>query len=74
MNISDCGKSGDQLVRLAESPASLFVVQYIGHISEAVIKDTEGKVQKLRAECRESRYCIKDGQDTARVLRAYGKA
>ncbi len=73
MEISDCGKNGDQLVRLVDSPASLFVVQFVGEISENVIRDVEGKVEALKAREKPSYYCIMNGQDTARVLHAYGK-
>jgi hypothetical protein len=72
MEIRDCGKNGDQLVRLADSPASLFVVQFVGMISENVVRDIAGKVEHLRSEGRPARYCIIDGQDTARLLQAYG--
>jgi hypothetical protein len=73
LEIRDCGANGDQLVRLMESPARLFVVQFVGNVSESVIRDIEGKVEAARAKGREAWYCIMDGQDTARVLRAYGK-
>ncbi len=74
MEIRDCGKNGDQLVRLFESPAQLYVVQFVGNISEAVIKDVEGKVSEQRAQGKDAWYCIVTGQDTARLARAYGKA
>ena len=74
MEIADCGKNGDQIVRLMESPSKLFVVQFVGNVSEAVIKDVAGKVLEKRASGREACYCIIDGQDTARVFRAYGMA
>ena len=73
LRIKDCGKNGDQLVRLFQAPAELFVLQYVGEIDENVIKDMEGKVQALRAHDRQASYCIINGQDTARLLRAYGK-
>lgn len=73
MEIKDCGKNGDQLLRLFNSPAKLFVVQFVGNISEAVISDVDGKVRQARSEGRDACYCIMDGQDTARVLRAYGE-
>jgi len=50
MEIGDCGANGDQLVRLVRSPARLFVVQYVGNISEAVIEDIAGKVRDLRGK------------------------
>jgi hypothetical protein len=57
----------------ANSPAKLFVIQFVGRISEAVIADIDGKVRHARSEGKEAWYCIMDGQDTARVFRAYGE-
>jgi hypothetical protein len=74
MTIADCGKNGDQIVRLFDSPAELFVVQFVGAISEALIKDVETKVEHRRFQGRRAWFLILDGQDTARLLRAYGKA
>lgn len=71
LQISDCGKNGDQLVRLFNSPAELFVVQYIGPISDAVIADLVGKVAARRAAGRSTWFTIIDGQDTVRLLKAY---
>ncbi|MDD2785279.1 MAG: hypothetical protein PHS79_00115 [Patescibacteria group bacterium] len=73
MEIANCGKNGDQILRLMEGPAQLFVVQFVGEVSEAVIKDVEGKVAQLRAAGRDACFLIMNGQDTARVLHAYGK-
>ena len=73
MEIKDCGKRGDQLVRLFSTPAELYVVQYIGPIGDHLIKDVEGKVAAARAEGRNAHFVIMDGQDTARLLHAYGK-
>jgi hypothetical protein len=68
MTIADCGKNGDQIVRLFSVSADLFVIQYVGNISEMVIKDIEGKAQGKKVN-----FLIIDGQDTARLLLAYGK-
>lgn len=73
MDIADCGKRGDQLVRLFSTPADLYVVQYVGPISDLLIKDVEGKVAVAKAGGRDGHFLIMDGQDTARVLHAYGK-
>ena len=73
MEIADCGKRGDQIVRLFDTPANLFVVQYIGPIADLLIKDVQGKVANLRARRKEASFLIMDGQDTARVLYAYNK-
>jgi hypothetical protein len=73
LEIRDCGQNGDQLVRLFDSPAQLFVVQFVGEISENVIRDVEGKVNERRSRGGSAWYCIMNGQDTARLLHAYGK-
>ena len=73
MTIAHCGKHGDQLVRLFDTPADLFVVQFVGRISEMVIKDIEGKIAALRQRGKHAQFLIMDGQDTARLLLAYGK-
>ena len=73
MEIRDCGKNGDQVVRLFDSPAELLVIQFVGEISEALIKDAEGKVTAMRSQGKNACFCIMNGQDTARVLYAYGK-
>lgn len=73
LQIKDCGHNGDQIVRLFDSPAQLFVVQSVGEVSESVVKDVAGKVDLLRSRGGLAWYCIMNGQDTARVLRAYGK-
>jgi len=72
MQLAHCGKNGDQVVRLFQSPAELFVVQFVGNISESLIKDIDGKVQHLRVKGRQAFYCIINGQDTTRLLAAYG--
>ena len=71
MEIANCGSNGDQLVRLIQSPAQLFIVQFVGEVSENVIKDVEGKVELMRNKGKDARYCILNGQDTARILYAY---
>ena len=73
MEIADCGHNGDQLVRLFDSPAQLFIVQFVGQVSEAVIKDAVGKVVALRSQGKHACYCVMNGQDSARVLHAYEK-
>ncbi len=73
MEIKHCGVNGDQLLRLCNSPAKLFVIQFVGRISEAVVSDIDGKVRHARDQGKEAWYCIMDGQDTARVLSAYAE-
>jgi len=71
MRIADCGKNGDQLLRLFKSPANLFVIQFVGNVSEAVIADVQSKVAERRSSGKPAWYLIMDGQDTARLLYAY---
>jgi hypothetical protein len=73
MEIKNCGKNGDQVVRLFQSPADLFVIQFVGNISEAVIQHAHGEIARLITQGREADFLIIDGQDTARLLYAYGK-
>jgi hypothetical protein len=73
LHISECGKRGDQIVRLFESPATIFIVQAAGNISEQVIKDVQSKTRDLRGQGKIAYYCLINGQDMARILKAYGK-
>ena len=73
LQIGDCGKNGDQLLRLFDSPAQLFVVQFVGNVSDNVIRDVENKVELMRAKGKSAYFCIMNGQDTAMLLHAYRK-
>jgi len=73
MKIRDCGKNGDQVVRLFQSPAELFVLQFVGPISDQLIEDVRGKTLLRRAQGANANFVIIDGQDTARLLMAYGQ-
>ena len=73
MTIADCGRNGDQLVRLFTTPADLFIVQYVRRIAEMLIKDVQGKVTEMQSQGKTAHFLIIDGQDTARLLHAYGK-
>jgi len=43
LEIANCGSNGDQIVRLVQSPAQLFFIQFVGEVSENVVKDIEGE-------------------------------
>lgn len=73
MTIADCGRNGDQLVRLFLLQAEIYIIQFVGVVSELLIADALGKVDQLRAQGREAHVLVMDGQDTARLLYAYGK-
>ncbi len=73
MEIRHCGKNGNQILSLVKSPAELFIIQFVGNISESVIEDIRDKVELLRLKGKKAWYCIINGQDTARILKAYDK-
>jgi len=70
MTPSSLGKNGDQIVRLFDEPAELLIVQHCHIVKQSVRK-------QLRAFATQPehprRYCVIDGYDTLRILRAYGK-
>jgi len=72
LTIAKCGKNGDQIQRLFESPAELFVIQFNGNIDERVVTEARQKVLLLRAQGQSTACCaVVDGLDTARLLEAY---
>lgn len=73
LTIKDCGLKGTQLVKLFDSPAEIHIVQFVGNVDEYVIKDVAHKVVAKRSRGGIASYCIINGQDTARLLHAYGK-
>jgi hypothetical protein len=69
------GKNGDQLQRLMATEADLFVVQYVGEISETVVAQVAAlALARAAGTGREVHYCVIDGQDTARLMKAYPEA
>lgn len=73
LRLKHCGKNGDQVVRLFQSPAQLFIMQSVGEVGEDVIKDMLEKVMYRQLLGQDVHFCVINGQDTARLLRAYGK-
>jgi hypothetical protein len=70
MHVADMGKRGDQLVRVFDEPVELIVVQHCSKIANSVVRIAESRAMDIR---RPRRYCILDGEDTVRILKAYGK-
>ena len=67
MYIGDAGSRGDQIQRLFEADADLYVFQYVGKINDRTVKEV-----KEKAEFNEAKYvCLIDGTDTARLVEAY---
>lgn len=73
MEVKHCGKNGDQVLRLFQNPADLFVIQFVGTVGETVIHHAHGEIARLKTQGKEAHFLVMDGQDTARVLHAYGK-
>lgn len=72
LTISDCGRNGDQIQRLFESPADLFIIQHVNYIHESVIKEMIQKTMHLRRTSNpEAQFCVINGINTARILKAY---
>jgi hypothetical protein len=71
MTPADCGKNGDQIYRLFNIPAQIYVVQHCHTIGPAVRKTIEAFTLR-RTFTDPCRYLLLDGYDTARMLRANG--
>lgn len=63
------GKNGDQIYRLNQSNAEVLFVQHCHHIGEAV-RETLRAFSVKPSNPRH--YCLIDGKDTYRILKAYG--
>ena len=69
------GKNGDQIQRLFQSPAEVFIVQYWAQIAESVLHQmAEFAKAKSVSDGKLIFYGIIDGQDSNRILQAYPKA
>ena len=70
MHPANMGKRGDQLIRAFGEPVDLILIQHCNKIANSVVKLAESfAVNPLDPK----RFCILDGADSARILRAYGK-
>ena len=72
MTLKDCGKNADQIYRMFNIPAHVYVVQHCHYVGAAVRKTVEAFVL-ARSFISPCRYIIMDGIDTARLLRAHGR-
>jgi hypothetical protein len=70
MGLNSLGKNNDQIYRLAQLPANLLVVQHCHEILPPVRATLRAfAVQPGNPR----RYCLMDGRDSLRLLRAYNK-
>ncbi len=66
------GKNADQIQRLFRSPARIFVVQYHGVIRESIIEQMKTFAGlKSFSESEPVYFMVIDGQDSARLVKAY---
>lgn len=68
LTMADLGKNGDQISRLYSEPADIFLLQHCHEVASAVrdhMRAFSTRVGRLRP------FCIIDGGDTVRILRAY---
>jgi hypothetical protein len=70
MKLPDLGTNGDQIVRMFYDPADIFVVQHCHKVTlpvRIVLRALANQIGRTRL------FCVIDGPDTLRILRAYGK-
>jgi hypothetical protein len=68
------GKNGDQIQRLFESAADVFIVQYHGQIDESVVHQMKRlAIANSVTEDKQVWYGVIDGDDSNRLLAAYPK-
>ena len=66
------GKNGDQIQRLFESAAQIFLLQYWGSIHERVREQVQAFATLTSLRLGEKiLFCLIDGGDTARLIQAY---
>ena len=68
MTLSELGKNGDQIDRLFTEPADLFVLQHCHQVTPPVRGTMRAYAQQTG---RPRLFCIIDGFDTIRILKAY---
>lgn len=70
MSLNNLGKNNDQIVRLANEPADVLFIQHCHEVLPAVRSTLRAfAVQPGNPR----RYCLIDGRDTLRILKAYDK-
>ncbi len=65
------GKNGDQINRLFEEPAQLFLVVYGGQIEPSIISQMQAFAMGIAIGGRTVYYGVVDGTDLARIIAAY---
>jgi hypothetical protein len=68
MRIKDAGANSDQILRLAESPATLLVVQHVDKITESVRRQLRMNIEARQARGDEAYCSFIDGIQTHKIL------
>ncbi|MGB3508639.1 MAG: hypothetical protein WBA93_05245 [Microcoleaceae cyanobacterium] len=68
MTLKHLGKNGDQIVRLAQEPADVLIVQHCHNITSSVIKTLEVFATQ---PSNPRYYCLLNGRESLRLLEAY---
>jgi hypothetical protein len=68
------GKNGDQLQRLFDAPADVFVVQYEGEIKESIHRLMQELARARAISHGRTSWCVIDGDNTRRLRKAYPRA
>jgi hypothetical protein len=68
MRIKDAGLNSDQVLRVTEAPATIFVVQHVHKITEAVRRQLRMNIEALRSRGAEAYCALIDGVATYKVM------
>lgn len=68
------GKNGDQINRLFDEPAEVFLVVYGGQIDSSIISQMQAFAMAQAMSGRKIYYGVIDGTDLGRLLAAYPKS
>lgn len=68
------GKNGDQINRLFDEPAELFLIVYGGQIDSSIISQMQAFAMGQAMSGRRVYYGVIDGSDLSRILAAYPKS
>lgn len=68
MRIKDAGVNSDQILKVAEAPAEVFVVQHVDKITEAVRRQLRMNVEALRSRGIDAHCAFIDGLQTYKLL------
>jgi hypothetical protein len=70
LQVSGCGKSGNQVLKLFEIPADVYIIQANGPFDPTLVKHIQDTADAHTARGRRVRFMLIDGVSTARLLRA----